>query len=363
MKGSNLIICLIALLTSFASHAEVDPLSDTEKKALESAMRSMDEGNQDVAIAMLEALREQHPDNYLVNYELAYSNYLAKDYDRSIKIGEKILKHTDADESVYSLVGSAYDFQGNNKKALKVYENGIKRFPKSGIIYTNIGLTHQNLKNYDKAIDAFEKSIEVNPTYHPAYYHAARLYAMSNRPMWAQIYAETHLLLSNREDRNRELGQLMLKLMQDKVKVNGNKIDINVGSLLSFGLGAKKISYEDAFDVAYSLGAAKIVADSGWTFESVKALRANAVDLISALVPPTNRMALTKLQKAAKDAGHWDAYNFYVLRYTFPEDAKKWGDDPENEKRWDDFMEFIHNSPDAVIGTRNTVSSRLLDKP
>lgn len=359
MKKSVFFVVLFGLLASFGVHAEVDPLSDTEVAALRSAVQSMDEGETGVAIALLEALLDAHPDNYSVAYELGFAHYLAGDYDKSIDVIKSLIDHPDADQLVFGQLGNCYDELGCPEDALKAYQKGVEYYPNSGSLWTNIGITQLRLKEYNKALESFETSIEVDPFYDPAYYRAAQLYADSNCPIWALIYAEAHMLLSKRDNRNREMAQLIVDVLKENIKVKSDTIQITLHDQDLRSADTKKgLPFEMAYEMGYALGSTMV--KNGWTLESVTKLRGKALDVSAGVIPPTDRMVLSKIHKAVKDAGYWDAYNLYIFAYIFPEEAQEWISDPANEKQWDGFFDFYNSSAACRIDSQHTFSSRLL---
>ena len=74
--------------------------------------------------------------------------------------------------------------QGDKKRAQKDYDQAMADYAKAidvnttwGLLYTNRGLTWQRLGQYQKALDDFNRSIEVQPGYGPAYQAKAWLLA------------------------------------------------------------------------------------------------------------------------------------------------------------------------------------------
>lgn len=361
MKRSVFFVVLFGLLASFGVRAEVDPLSESEMVTLRSVVQSMDEGETDVAITMLEAMHSAHPDNYIIAYELGYAHYLAGDYEKSIEVTRNLVNHPEADELLYGQLANSFDELGRQEEAINIYNEGLKRYPNSASLWTNIGITQLRMKEYNKALDSFETAIEVDPFFDPAYYRAAQLYADSNVPMWALIYAEAHQLISKREDRNQEVAQLIVDVLKENIRVDGDtiRVTLNKQDLNSF-VPVKEFSFEMAYEMGYAVGAAIVM--NGWTLESVTELRGKALEVLLKVMPPTDRMVLSKIHKAVRDAGYWDAYNFYIFATVFPDEAGEWISDPENEKQWDDFVDFYNTTDACRIDSQHTFSSRLLHR-
>lgn len=358
MKKSIVITCFIMFWVALSARAEVDPLAESEMEALLSAIRSMDEGEHEVAITLLDGMLEKHPDNYMIAYELGYAYYLAEDYNKSIEIYRKLIDHPDASELVYGQLGNCLDNAGRYEEAIEVYQKGLERFPKTGSLWTNMGIAQMGQKEYLKALESFESSIEVDPLYDAGYYWAAKSYANTNMPMWALIYAETFNILSQRSDRKEEMAKLILDILKEKITFNGKKISVKLASGVIVDADPTKPPFEHTFEITCGIGAMAILY--GWTYETVSDLRSKALTAFTNIITPTNRMALQKFQKAILDAGHWDAYNYIIMQYAFPEESAKWIEQPENQEKLNNFTDFIRKYDEPIIDPDHTVSSRLL---
>lgn len=363
------VMFVLLSMTALRAAAEVNPLDENGEKAYRSALSIMDDGNYETAIMMLEDLQKAFPDNYFVRYELALAYIRAGELDKALKIAEKLMKHEDAEDYLYAMIGSCYDDMDKPDKAIKVYDQGIKRFPTSGNLLVNKGITQFRQKKYNDALKTFETSIDVDPTYSSAYYYAALLLADTSEALWAMAYAETYILISNNSARDAQMSQLIVDVIKDRVEV---KDSMN----MSIRLFDRLIRNEDdlkvhlissAMEMGYVLGSASI-AHEGFTLENIIKSRELGLDAgLSVMNNPDapinpDRMALLKLQKAVRDAGLWEPYNYYILQGAFPEEVQKWADDPANEEKIDKMFDFLNNYPEAIISDKSTVSPRLLDK-
>ncbi len=88
-------------------------------------------------------------------------------------------------------------------------EKGIKKFPYSGILYSEYGLLFAERKQNKKAEEVWEKGIEKAPNYHLNYYHLAKSYFYSKRPFWAIIYGETFINMERYSQRTEEIKKVI----------------------------------------------------------------------------------------------------------------------------------------------------------
>ncbi len=351
-------LLLILSLATESARAEQNPLDENARQSLESAIRSVDEGNIDVGISMLETLLSLYPDNYVVRYELAFAHLRAEDNELALETSLPLLNHPDATPMVYSIVGSCYDYLGQSEKAIETYALGLDRFPRSGLLHVEKGITAYRNSDFQLALDHYEKAIEVAPRYDAGYYRASKLYRSSTAPVVGLLYAEAHILLSNRRDRNSEMSNLIKEILEDHIKIGGDSIKITlVGNRTITENMSPRERFLLGLELGYALGCSAL--KNGYTLSSVTEMRGVALDLLLETFAPDNRMALQRFQKAVKDAGHWDAYNVLVLGPAFPEDTENWFANPDNEEKFSAFAEWFRNYPEEIIGDENTVSIRL----
>jgi tetratricopeptide (TPR) repeat protein len=143
---ASLVTLVIAV--SF-SHAQTD--TELAFKKGREAIELMDNGKIAQGLVLLEEAQKLDPSKTIYSYEMAYGNYAAGNYDKAIKILERILNAPDASDEYYQLLGNAYDNDGNAKKAAKIYEEGLNKYPNSGKLYLESGNMQIGVKEYNKA--------------------------------------------------------------------------------------------------------------------------------------------------------------------------------------------------------------------
>ncbi|MFQ5542794.1 MAG: tetratricopeptide repeat protein [Nitrospiria bacterium] len=87
--------------------------------------------------------------------------------------------HVELDErewETFSLDASYQRTQGNFGKAVFLYQESLKKNPKSAMILNNLGNLYYHLKDYDKAIEYYGKAIEYSPKLVSAYYNMSQTY-------------------------------------------------------------------------------------------------------------------------------------------------------------------------------------------
>lgn len=125
----KILLALIALTFAFAP-ATAERIKH-EDKIIE-AITLMDEGKYVPSIRILRDVLATDSTNYHARYELGYAYYLAGNYRQSATEYAPLVDYPEANDQTFSMLGNALDMAGDRKRALDVYYDGIKRFPKSG---------------------------------------------------------------------------------------------------------------------------------------------------------------------------------------------------------------------------------------
>ncbi|HYK54981.1 MAG TPA: tetratricopeptide repeat protein, partial [Flavisolibacter sp.] len=171
---------VIACVHSFAQQ------ETTPREAARNFMRS---GDWDNAILVLNRALQGDPKNLDIQKDLAMAFYYKRDYTRALETVKPMLDRDDADVVVYQIGGNVYKALEEVKEAEKMYKKGLKKFPKSGPLYSEYGELLWAKKDYD-AIKLWEKGIEVAPSFAGNYYNAALYYYYTKDKIWTLIYGE-----------------------------------------------------------------------------------------------------------------------------------------------------------------------------
>lgn len=338
IRISNLLLTAIAsICLTTAAHAHKN-LPDAALETLDSAISMIDEGKQDVAIEILKELYSMYPDSYTIPYELALAQMWSNQYDDAIATATPLKTHPDCMSEVFSLIGSAYDEMGDPENAIAVFDEGIRRFPGSGLLWAEKGIVHLRAGNVASALENFEQGIDIEPNYAANYYHAAKIYAGSNMSVIGLMYAEAHIFLSDRPDRDREMSGLICRIYDDRVTFNGDTVNVKLFSDSS----SKEIEPMHFYELGVTFG---VAAEQERSIECLKGIRKSALNIALTSDKPLDRLYVIDYQKQVLDAGHWDAYNAYVLKGAFPDEYEKWLDSETNEAAFQAFADWFDEHP------------------
>jgi len=215
------------------------------KKILQEGTVLHDAGKYNEAIAKYDEALAIDPRNMDVQYEKSYTLYVAKRYDESKKLCEKMIddfKGIDGMENVYTNLGSLYDDIGEPKKAIKIYNKGIGYFPDFYLLYFNRGITELKLKENEDALISLKKSASLRNSHLSTNYWIGNMVVNDNK--YAGLLAFlTYLAFDRSSARALDIWQMVNKILEAGVKRTGpNSTTITISADM---LGKNKRKEDD----------------------------------------------------------------------------------------------------------------------
>lgn len=323
------------------------------KKEVQYAILLMDNGMVKQSIHFLDSMNVVHPDNFLVMFELGYAHLLDKNYEKSLNIYKYMCDNLpDADAQAYQMLGNLYDYNGNREKAIEAYKKGIEKFPNSGMIYCELGIMSLHENDFNTALGYFETGIMVEPTYSPNYYRASQLLMDSNQKSWGMIYAETMANLPSREGRKAEVIKIMTDVINEKITYKNDSIRV------SFNEVNVVDTYADVVATLYEMGffKAATIKKQGdkFSIKDLIELRSGLFELVPTL---KEDVYLFDFFARLKEAGHWEAYNYWLFYEVNKEEADAWLS--ENYDKLEALSAWLDDNP-FELTDKNSVSRRKL---
>ena len=205
------IFFLLLVTSSFAAVAQ--PGGESKLETARSFMRS---GDYDNAVIVLKRALEEDKNNLELQKELVMSYYLKRDYTQAVKGVEELIDRKDADEACFQIAGNVYKALEQVKECEKMYKKALKKFPKSGPLYSEYGELLWAAKNFS-AIEQWEKGIQVDPSFSGNYYNAARYYYFTKDKVWSLIYGEIFINMESLSPRGTAMKQLLLDAYKEKL--------------------------------------------------------------------------------------------------------------------------------------------------
>lgn len=312
------------------------------------AIARVDEGKYAEGIQLLEEAQKLDPKNGTYPYEIAYAYYVQKDYKKALKYLEPLMKQKTAYENVFQLAGNSYDLLGNKEKALATYDDGLSHFPKSGSLHLERGNMELFKEDYEKALFYYEKGIEVAPQFASNYYWAARIYCSSTEKVWGMLYGEIFINLERNSKRSGEISKLLYDTYKGAIKFTSDTsmsvsfskqatIDINdlkKGGEMKMPFGT--FVYEMTMTMS-------IVQEKKIDLVSLNNIRSKFIDVYYQNGNDKKYPnVLFDYQQQLKKAGHFEAYNYWLLGKGEEAVFSKWRTD--NKSKWEDFVAWFNEN-------------------
>ena len=214
-KQFTFLFTIVALsLSSFAQNEDVKTLQAT-------ARTFMQQGDFNNAIVVLTRALQQDKNNLELQKDLISSYYYKRDYDKALEGVKAVMDRNDADVVCYQLAGNVYKALEQVKDCERAYKAGLKKFPKSGLLYSEYGELLWEKKDFS-AIDLWEKGIKEDPSCAGNYYNAALFYYYTKDKVWRLVYGEVFVNMESLTERAAAMKQLLLDGYKEKLFADPN---------------------------------------------------------------------------------------------------------------------------------------------
>jgi tetratricopeptide (TPR) repeat protein len=343
---------VIFIFLSFNLFAQRPPIAH---KLAEEAIQLMGNGDYESAIDSLESALEIVPNDIDIVYEIAHAYYQMRSYREAILILDTLVRRNDAIELHYQLLGNSYDYIGRNDAAISVYLYGLKKFPNSARLYTELGTAYtSNEKEEGKAQLAWQKAIELNPFYDEVYYRTTRYFYKYDHYLAAMYFGELFLNTTFNEKKFIEVNKMMYdcynkilcETCEKNIKVYNSNINLNFNKHLLYF----KNIYEYAFINLFKK------AKDELNMNEINELRKQFI--VEMNITNTNEIytdPLTDYWEDISKAGFFDEYNYWLLSEGNREEFLKWA---KKDNNYYSFKEFV----DWKTENRIDVDPKLIQK-
>lgn len=318
-------VFILLLATAGTVHAQ----EQTAALLQETAKTLVQKGDFDNAVIVLERAQKQEPENVDILLDLCFANYLKRDFAKAIEVGKELVEKPNADAQSFQVLGLAYKAIASYKECGKMYREGLRKFPKSGVLYNEYGELYALDNDLKEAIAQWEKGIELDPGYSSNYYNAAMYYTRTGNWIRAVLYGETFMNLESyttrAEDIKAELFAAYKKLL-DPAEIakqqEAKTCSVFEKNVLALFAKAAANTKADAAGVDELIGVrTRFIIE--WTKEKNK----------------TYPFRLFDQQQYLLSQGLFSAYNYWLFSTSMPADVyKAW--EKNNRKEADGFKTF-----------------------
>ena len=364
-----ILICIVAWSLGSQAQRSIDLISGTDRAQLDEAVSLMDNGKAKDAVKILDKLCKKYSNNYTLEYERLYARYRAGDYKRIVKDGPKLFEHPEVEPMCYQLVGNAQDVLGDPEAALRIYDEGLKRFPNSGYLYLEKGNIHTMHKRYNEAVQCYLRGVEVQPDFASNYYRLARLYANSTEPLWAIVYAEVVCNLQPNSERCSEMGKLIYDLYTENVKIEEEgKVHVSLTKYNTVYMSSDSSDIQVPFPLLYEMGTLKshaaieLLQTKKLTVAMIADLRKSALEHIDTVAPGYYNLSLLDYHRKLIKNGHWMAYNMWLMSPGANDETIQWFDTKEGEEQFEKFASWFADNRFVPTKDEPTVMTMIYKK-
>ncbi len=221
------ITMILFVLSVFTISAQTE---DNFKKLIEVGIANHDKGKYEEAISFYEKALKLQPNSELVYYEISLSYFSLKDYKKTIKYCNKILKKgKDHLLLAYINKGNALDMLGKTKKSIKVFEEGIEKVGNHYLLHFNLAINYLKINKYDNAEKHLKEAILDNPLHGSSHFYLAKINDGKKDRIPALLASYYFLFVEPESLRADEIYAILKKNLKKGVKksANGKEITIN----------------------------------------------------------------------------------------------------------------------------------------
>lgn len=245
---------LLLLLFFSAAYAQNKTEAD---KLVDEGVVLHDKGDYEGAISNYNKALEIDKDNLLALTEKAMTLNSSGNYDEAIKVSKQaILTHPKEDLStLYVSYANSLDHLQRFDEALKIYDEGIQKFPDYYQLYFNKGICYANSTTPNEAIVYFQKALSLNPN-HPGSLNAIGVMESGSNRIPAILAFSRFLVLEPQTARAKKNFESLQNLLMQGVKQENEGITINVNSdVIGDSKGKKKENDFSQADLILSMAA------------------------------------------------------------------------------------------------------------
>jgi len=162
--------------------------------------------------------------------------YALKKYEECIELSKQMIKQFPDQpllKAVYVQYGSSLDDLGKSDEAIKIYNEGLKKFPGYFLLNFNKGITYTIMNDPGKAYESYQLALTSNPFHASSYYRVAELLKSTNH-IPAIFACIMQLVIEPKTDRAATSFAILDELMFGSVKKTGENstsITLNMDAL------------------------------------------------------------------------------------------------------------------------------------
>lgn len=305
------------------------PFQGEDKTKLMRAVQLYEAKKYAEAARLLEELRERHPQHIVILHELALTYRTMGENDKAIDV---LMPYSGGlPPDTLSSLGSALDDAGRQKEAFHVLRWGITKYPDSGLLYSDLGVVLLRNGDPNQAMRSFHEGMRAEPSWPSNYLNSAKINASSEERGLALMEGELFRVLEPGSPRSDDMAIMMAKMYREAVQMSPND---KTGETAKISLTKNYRPDSDGripMAVTFEMGFGPLLLVAHQKGLNLKTLHRTREAFVQNWLAPSvavseglRKMPLFKLHRALVDAGHFEAYDYWLLGPAFPDEAESW---------------------------------------
>lgn len=199
---------------------------------IEKGVELHDAGKYNLAIQKYDSALVIDPDNIAARGEKALSLEALNMFEEAIEICKDAIKlqpNSRYLSFIYTAYGNMLDRKDMPNEAIKIYNEGIAKFPEYAQLHYNKGITETSLNKTEEAILSFQKSIDLNPQHRSSNSVMGSLLYEQSKNIPALFALCRFLVLEPESNQSETVLKFVQDILQaDVVKTGKNSVTINI---------------------------------------------------------------------------------------------------------------------------------------
>lgn len=307
MKQIKRIAIALAFCLPGMIHAHAQLSNPEARKMKENAQNDLNRGQYSNAILLYNQAIKLEPNDVELRRDLAYAHYLNGTADKGREIITEVLKTDYADEQTFQIAAAIESKLGNNTKAKTILTNGLKKYPKSALLYFNRGNLLALEGKGKQAIQNFEEGIKADPNFASNYFALAKQYETGNK-LWSILYYEIFI---NLEPASKKTAEAKSSLYKAYINYFQKESSDQLPSFGTTNNGPSGQSFDKVLSYLIDKNVAAIT--TGINTESLSMLRTRIVLDWNLSYAGNQPFSLFSYYDRLLKSGHFEAYNQWLF--------------------------------------------------
>lgn len=297
--------------------------ANIEKAALlgSEAIYLINQQKNNEAIEKLKEAQKLDKESITYPYEIAVAYYNKEEFGKSIKLLDSLRSHRQVNPQIYQLLGNSFDYLARRQEARNIYEEGLRKFPKSGRLYLELGIVEIQEEKEELGLKTWIKGTEVDPNYANTYYRLAELYNKRKELIKAILNAEIFINLSDNQKKSDEMSVLILNIYINAYVLKDSVYYFDLVSQSKRSVTFLESSYNNYINAA----AKAINLKSELTLDYIIELRKFILmDWYKDKINEKYPNQIIDFNKKVLDAGFFEIYSRWIFSGANQEEFMKW---------------------------------------